>query len=54
VHVELNDRLGIKSSFSCPYNHKQDYAEGYLGWVTTMASFAMVFGSASVHVVVGD
>ncbi len=37
---------GIKSSFSCPYNPKQNYSEGYLGRVTSMASFAMVFAGA--------
>jgi hypothetical protein len=37
---------GIKSSFSCPYNPKQNYSEGYLGRVTSMASFAMVLAGA--------
>ena len=39
-------RRGIKSAFSCPYVPKQDYAEGYLGRVTAMASFGMVLAGA--------
>ena len=39
-------RRGIKSAFSCPYKPQQDYAEGYLGRVKAMASFAMVFSGA--------
>ena len=39
-------RRGIKSAFSCPYTPQQDYAEGYLGRVIMMASFAMVFSGA--------
>jgi hypothetical protein len=39
-------RRGIKSAFICPYTKQQDYAEGYLGRVTAMASFAMVFSGA--------
>jgi hypothetical protein len=41
-------RRGIKSAFSCPYTPQQDYAEGYLGRVTAMASFAMVLAGAPV------
>jgi hypothetical protein len=41
-------RRGIKSAFSCPYTPRQDYAEGYLGRVIMMASFAMVFSGASM------
>ena len=39
-------KRGIKSAYSCPYTPQQDYAEGYLGRVTAMASFAMVFSGA--------
>ena len=39
-------RRGVKSSFSCPYTPKQNYSEGYLGRITTMASFAMVLSGA--------
>ena len=41
-------RRGIKSAFSCPYTPQQDYAEGYLGRVIAMASFAMVFSGAPI------
>ena len=39
-------RRGVKSAFSCPYTPQQNYSEGYLGRITTMASFAMVFAGA--------
>jgi hypothetical protein len=39
-------RRGIKSAFICPYIKQQNYSEGYLGRVTTMASFAMVLAGA--------
>ena len=39
-------RLNVKSAFSCPYQPKQNYSENYLGRVTAMASFAMVFAGA--------
>ncbi len=41
-------RRGIKSAFICPYTKQQDYAERYLGRVTAMASFAMVFSGAPI------
>jgi hypothetical protein len=41
-------RRGIKSAFSCPYTPQQDYAEGYLGRIIAMASFAMVFSGAPI------
>jgi hypothetical protein len=41
-------RRGIKSAYSCPYIPQQDYAEGYLGRVTAMASFAMVLAGAPI------
>jgi hypothetical protein len=39
-------RRGVKSAFSCPYKPQQNYSEGYLGRITTMASFAMVLSGA--------
>ena len=36
----------MKSAFICPRHPQQNYAEGYLGRVTAMASFAMVFSGA--------
>jgi hypothetical protein len=39
-------RRGVQSAFICPYTPEQDQAEGYLGRVTMMASFAMVYAGA--------
>ena len=39
-------KRGVKSAFSCPYKPQQNYSEGYLGRITTMASFAMVLSGA--------
>ena len=39
-------RLNVKSAFSCPYTPQQNYAEGYLGRVIAMASFAMELSGA--------
>jgi hypothetical protein len=39
---------GVKSAFICPHTPEQDQAEGYLGRVTTMASFAMVYAGAPI------
>ncbi len=36
----------VQSAFICPYTPEQDQAEGYLGRVTTMASFGMVYSGA--------
>ena len=44
--MEECHRMGVKSSFSCPYTPQQNYSEGYLGRITTMASFAMVLSGA--------
>ena len=41
-------RRGVKSAFSCPYTPQQNYSEGYLGRITTMASFAMVLSGAPI------
>jgi hypothetical protein len=46
--VEECHKRGVKNSFSCPYKPQQDYAEGYIGRVTTMASFAIVLSSAPI------
>jgi hypothetical protein len=39
-------RRGVKSAFICPYTPQQNQAENYLGRITTMASYAMVFAGA--------
>jgi hypothetical protein len=44
--MEECHRRGVKSSFSCPYTPQQKFSEGYLGRITTMASFAMVLSGA--------
>jgi len=44
---ECHER-GVKSAFICPHTPEQDQAEGYLGRVTTMASFAMVYAGAPI------
>jgi hypothetical protein len=44
--MEECNKRGVKSCFSSPYKPQQDYAEGYIGRVTTMASFAMVLSGA--------
>ncbi len=36
----------IKQVYICPYHPEMDFAEGYIGRITTMASFAMVFSGA--------
>jgi hypothetical protein len=36
----------VKSVFICPHHPQQNYAEGFIGRVTAMASFAMVFAGA--------
>ncbi len=36
----------VKSVYICPRHPQQNYAEGYLGRITAMASFAMVFAGA--------
>ncbi len=45
----LNDECrarSVKQLFTCPYHPQQDFAEGYLGRITTMASFGMVYAGA--------
>jgi hypothetical protein len=36
----------IKQLFTCPYHPEQDFVEGYIGRITTMASFGMVYSEA--------
>ena len=36
----------VKSAFICPYRKQQNYAEGYLGRVTALASYGMVYSGA--------
>jgi hypothetical protein len=36
----------IKQVYTCPYHPQMDFAEGYIGRITTMASFAMVYSGA--------
>jgi hypothetical protein len=36
----------VRQAFTCPHHPQQDRAEGYLGRLTTMASFGMVFAGA--------
>jgi hypothetical protein len=40
----------IKQLFTCPYHPEQDFAEGYIGRITTMASFAMVYSGAPLFI----
>jgi hypothetical protein len=44
--MEECHRRGVKSAFICPYTPQQDQAENFLGRVTTMASFVMVYADA--------
>ena len=39
-------KRNVKSVYICPRHPQQNYAEGYLGRVTAMASFAMVYAGA--------
>jgi len=36
----------VRQAFTCPHHPQQDRAEGYLGRITAMASFGMVFAGA--------
>ena len=44
--VEQCRARNIKQLFSCPYHPEQNFAEGYIGRITTMASFGMVYAGA--------
>ncbi len=39
-------RLSVKSAFICPYRKQQNYAEGYLGRVTALVSYGMIYSGA--------
>ncbi len=36
----------VKSAFICPYKKQQNYAEGYLGRITALATYGMVYSGA--------
>ncbi len=42
---ELRNR-NVQSAFICPHRSQQNFAEGYIGRITVMASFGMVFAGA--------
>jgi hypothetical protein len=44
--VEECLKRSVKSAFICPYKKQQNYAEGYLGRITALASYGMVFAGA--------
>jgi hypothetical protein len=44
--MEVCHRLNIQSAYICPMTPQQDQAENYLGRITTMASYAMVYAGA--------
>ncbi len=47
-------RLSIKSAYICPRHPMQNYAERYLGRITAMASFAMVYAGAPLFMWIYD
>jgi hypothetical protein len=44
--VEQCRQRDVKQLFTCPYHPQQDFAESYIGRITTMASFGMVYSGA--------
>ncbi len=36
----------VKSAIICPHHQQQNFAEGYIGRITAMASFGMVYSGA--------
>jgi hypothetical protein len=44
--VEQCRLRNVKQLFTCPYHPQQDFAESYIGRITTMASFGMVYSGA--------
>jgi hypothetical protein len=44
--IEECRKRNVKSAYICPRHPQQNYAEGYIGRVTAMASFAMVYSGA--------
>ena len=45
---------GVKSAYICPHTPQQDQAENYLGRITTMASYAMVYAGAPLFLDMGS
>jgi hypothetical protein len=43
----------VKQLFTCPYHPEQNFAENYIGRITTMASFGMVYSGAAHHSLCG-
>lgn len=41
--------LMVQSAFSTPYTQEEDYAEGFIGRVCQMTSFALIFAGAPMH-----
>jgi hypothetical protein len=39
-------KRSVRSAFICPYRKQQNYAEGYLGRITALASYGMVYSGA--------
>ncbi len=44
--VDQCRKRDIKQVYTCPHHPQMDFAEGYIGRITTMASFAMVYSGA--------
>jgi hypothetical protein len=44
--VEQCRMRNVKQLFTCPYHPQQNFAENYIGRITTMASFGMVYSGA--------
>ncbi len=42
-------KRNVKSAYICPHHPQQNFAEGYLGRVTAMASFGMVYAGAPLY-----
>jgi hypothetical protein len=47
--IEECRKRNVKSAYICPHHPQQNYAEGYLGRVTAMASFGMVYAGAPLY-----
>jgi hypothetical protein len=44
--MAICEHKGVGSAFICPYRKEMDYAEGYLGRMCAMATYAMVYAGA--------
>jgi hypothetical protein len=44
--MRQNASRNVKSAFICPHHQQQNFAEGYIGRITAMASFGMVYSGA--------